>query len=71
MTKKTSPKQPSEEIQMANPDIKVFIGIKLKYLSEKQNEYGTNHMFQLLGESPLKDLFELDGMKKTYLGIQW
>ena len=70
--KKKSPKQPSEDIQMANnPDIKVIIGIKLKYLSEKQNEYGTNHMFQLLGESPLKDLFELDGMKKTYLGIQW
>ena len=36
--KKKSPKQqPSEEIQMANPDIKIITGIKLKYLSEKQN----------------------------------
>ena len=51
---KKSPKQQPSEIQMArNPDIKVITGIKLKYLSEKQNEYGTNHMFQLLDGSPL------------------
>ena len=51
--KKKSPTQPSE-IQMAsNPDIKIITGIKLKYLSEKINEYGTNHMFHLLGESLL------------------
>ena len=62
--KKKSPKQPSE-IQMAsNPDIKVITGTKLKYLSEKQNEYGSNHMFQLLDESPLKELLELEDMKK-------
>ena len=38
--KKKSPKQqPSEEIQMAsNSDIKIITGIKLKYLSEKQND---------------------------------
>ena len=55
--KKKSPKQqPSEEIQMAsNSDIKLFIGIELKYLSEKINEYGTNHMFQVLDELPLKN----------------
>ena len=71
--KKKSPKQPSEYIQMAsNPDIKVNNGIKLKYLSEKQNDYGTNHMFQVLGESTLKELIELEeDMKKNYLGIQW
>ena len=52
--KKKSPKQ-QPEIQMAsNPDIKVITGIKLKYLSEKQNDYGCNHMFQVLDESPLK-----------------
>ena len=52
--KKKSPKQ-APEIQMAsNPDIKVITGTKLKYLSEKQNDYGTNHMFQVLGESTLK-----------------
>ena len=56
MTKKKSPKQqPSEYIQMAsNSDIKVISGIKLKYLSEEINEYGTNHMFQLLDETPLR-----------------
>ena len=72
MTKnKKSPKQqPSEEIQMAsNPDIKIITGIKLKYLSEKQNDYGTNHMFQLLDESPLKEPIELEYMKNN-LGIQ-
>ena len=64
--KKKSPKQqPSEEIQMAsNPDINVNIGVQLKYISEKINEYGSNHMFQLLGESFLNELFELEDMKK-------
>ena len=52
--KKKSPKQ-QPEIQMAsNPDIKVITGIKLKYLSEKQNNYSCNQMFQILGETPLK-----------------
>ena len=69
--KKKSPKQqPTEDIQMAsNPDIKVITGIQLKYLSEKQNDYGTNHMFQVLDESTLKELIELEDMKNTYLGI--
>ena len=44
--KKKSPKQPSEEIQMAsNSDIKVITGINLKFLSGRINEYGTNHFF--------------------------
>ena len=69
--KKKSPKQqPTEDIQMAsNPDIKVITGIQLKYLSEKQNDYGTNHMFQVLDESTLKELIELEDMKNTDLGI--
>ena len=60
MTKKNkSPKQqqqqPIEEIQMAdNNDIMVITGIKVKYLSEKQNDYGCNHMFAVLDETPLK-----------------
>ena len=33
-------------------------GIKLKYLSEKKNEYGTNHFFELLDVKPLNDLIE-------------
>ena len=69
-TKKKSPKQPSEEIQMAsNPDIKVITGIKLKYLSEKQNEYGTNHFFAVLDESPLKELIELEEDMETNMEI--
>ena len=63
--KKKSPKQQPSEIQMAsNSDIKIITGIKLKYLSEKQNEYGTNHFFAVLDDTPLKELIELGkGMK--------
>ena len=43
--KKKSPKQqPTEETQMAdNKDIMVITGVKVKYLSLKENEYGHNH----------------------------
>ena len=43
--KKKSPKQqPTEEIQMAdNKDIMVITGVKVKYLSLKENEYGHDH----------------------------
>ena len=55
MTKKKKSTQQHPEIQMAsNTDIKVITGIKLKCLSEKINEYGTNHMFQVLAETPLQ-----------------
>ena len=67
--KKKSTKQPPE-IQMAsNTGIKIITGTKLKYLSEKINEYGTNHMFQVLGETPLKELIELEDMKKQFGNI--
>ena len=46
----------------SNTDIKIITGIKPKYLSEKINEYGTNHMFQVLDETPLKELIELGNM---------
>ena len=49
MTKKKKSTHQPPEIQMAsNTDIKIIAGIKLKYLSEKIIEYGTNHMFQVL-----------------------
>ena len=53
--KKKSPKQqPSEDIQMAsNSDIKIITGVKLQYLFEKRNDYGTSHFF-VLGETPLQ-----------------
>ena len=34
-------------------------GIKLNYSSEKKTNYGTNHFFQVLDESPLKEIIEL------------
>ena len=59
--KKKSPKQqPTEEIQMAgNKDIMVITGIKMKYLSLKENEYGHNHFFNVLDITPLQGLIEL------------
>ena len=60
--KEKSPKQqqPSEEIQMAsNPDIMIITGIKMEYLSLKENEYGSNRFFNVLGITPLQDLIEL------------
>ena len=50
----------------SNPDIKFITGIKLKYLYEKLNGYGTNHMFHLLDESPLKQLIELEDMENLF-----
>ena len=56
--KKKSPKQPTES-PMANNDIMVITGIKMKYLSLKENEYGNNHFFNVLDITPLQQLIEL------------
>ena len=45
---KKSPKQQPTEIPMANNDIMAITGIKMKYLSLKENEYGHNHFFNVL-----------------------
>ena len=57
--KKKSPKQQPTEIPMANKDIMVITGIKMKYLSLKENEYGHNHFFDVLDITPLQQLIEL------------
>ena len=57
--KKKSPKQQPTEIPMANNDIMVITGIKMKYLSLKENEYGHNHFFNVLDITPLQQLIEL------------
>ena len=60
--KKKSPRQqqPSEDIPMAgNKYIMTITGIKMKYLSLKENEYGSNHFFNVLDITPLQDLIEL------------
>ena len=69
-TKKKKSTQQPPVIQMAkNTDIKIITGRKLKYLSEKINEYGTNQMFQVLDETPLKELIELEDMKNQFGNI--
>ena len=58
--KKNTKQQPTEEIQMAdNKDVMVITGIKMKYLSLKENEYGHNHFFNVLDITPLQNLIEL------------
>ena len=52
--KKKNPKQQPTEIPMANKDIMVITGIKMKYLSLKENEYGHNHVFNVLDITPYK-----------------
>ena len=67
--KKKSPKQPSE-IPMADEDIMVITGIKMKYLSLKENEYGHNHFFNVLDITPLQQLIELRKSLNADLGLQ-
>ena len=58
--KKKSPKQqPTEEIQVADEDIMIITGVKVKYLSLKENEYGHNHFFNVIDITPLQDVIEL------------
>ena len=69
MTKKRkSPKhqQPSEDIPMAdNKDIMVITGTKMKYSSLKENEYGSNHFFNVLDFTPLQHRIELRSLIKN------
>ena len=69
--KKKSPKQqkqPTEDIPMAgNKDIMVITGVKVKYLSLTENEYGHSHFFNVLDITPLQDLIELRKSVKIQL----
>ena len=56
--KKNTKQQPTE-IEMENNDIMAITGIKMKYLSLKENEYGHNHFFNVLDITPLQPLIEL------------
>ena len=54
---KNKKKQHSSREKASNMDtkeVKQIKEIKLKYLSEKENEYGTNHFFQVLYVTPLQ-----------------
>ena len=59
--KKKSPKRhPTEDIPMAdNKGIMVITGVKVKYLSLKENEYGHNRFFNVLDITSLQQLIEL------------
>ena len=48
---------------MSTKEVKQIREIKLTYLSEKENEYGINHFFQVLDITPLQELIELRHMK--------
>ena len=50
--KKKSPKQQSETQMADNKNITVITGIKMKYISFKENEYGSNHFFNVLDITP-------------------
>ena len=58
--KKKSPKQqPTEDIPVADSkDITVITGVKVKYLSLRENEYGHKHS-NVLDITPLQQLIEL------------
>ena len=56
--KKQTPKQQPTEIEMADNNVMVITGIKMKYLSLKENEYGHNHFFNVLDSNPLQSLIE-------------
>ena len=57
--KKKIPKQQPTEIEMADKDIMVITGVKVKYVSLKENENGHNHFSNVLDITPLQDLIEL------------
>ena len=48
-----------------NKDIMVITGIKMKYLSLKENEYGSNRFFDVLGVTPLQQLIDLRSTQKV------
>ena len=47
-----------------NKEIKQIKELKVKYLSLKESEYGRNHVFAVVDETPLKELLEMTDMKK-------
>ena len=50
-----------------NRDIMVITGIKMEYLSLKENEYGHNHFFNVLDITLLQDLVELRKSLKMHI----
>ena len=59
MTNQKNTRSQSNNDKMETIDGIQVQGIKLKYSSEKISDYGHNHFFQVLDESPLKEIIEL------------
>ena len=58
--KHQQPKENSTNMpNIKDKETKQIKELKLKYLSLKESEYGHNHMFAVLDETPLKELTEL------------
>ena len=59
MTKDEQPNSSRENTtNMSTKEVNEIKEIKLKCLSEKENEYGTNHFFEVLDITPLQYLIE-------------
>ena len=56
-------KQQASKSMPNDKEVKQIKDLKVKYLTLKENEYGTNHMFAVLDETPLKELLEMTDMK--------
>ena len=52
---------------MPTKEVKEIKEIKLKYVSEKENEYGTDHFFDILDITPLQDRIELGKTMKSHI----
>ena len=66
MTKnKQQPPKENNTNMPNNKEVNQIKELKVKYLPEKENEYGSNHLFHVLDETPLKELIDLSDMKKT------
>ena len=51
----------------SNSDIMIITGVKVKYVSPKENEYGHDHFFRVLDITPLQDLIESRKSLKTHI----
>ena len=64
MTRNKKQQQNKETMpNIKDKEVKQIKELKVKYLSEKKNEYGNNHMFAVIDETPLKELIEMADMK--------
>jgi len=64
MTRNKKQQQNKETMpNIKDKEVKQIKGLKVKYLSLKENQYGDNHMFAIIDEKPLKELIELTDMK--------